>query len=73
MSSLYHAFHQLWERLLSQLNIRLSQLAEMAYDIMGVASAVINAARTSHISESDLLRDTVKYLAAEVANLRLND
>lgn len=49
----------------------LSELAEMADDMMDVAPAVINAAHTSPISEADSLRETVKDLAAEVANLRL--
>lgn len=49
----------------------LSELAEMADDMMDVAPAVINAARTFPNSETDSLRETVKDLAAEVANLRL--
>ncbi|XP_075733123.1 uncharacterized protein LOC142775549 [Rhipicephalus microplus] len=49
----------------------LSELAEMADDMMDVAPAVINTAHTSPNSEADSLQETVKDLAPEVTHLRL--
>lgn len=49
----------------------LLELAELADDLVDIAPAVINAARTSPVSAPHFLRETVKELASKAADLRL--